>query len=102
MKAQIVIAAIILVSGCTKIHFDQSEPVVPDPGDSQSKWHHNMALSLVEVSPAVDLEAKCGANRWESVKTEKSFLNGLVTAIPYVSWIWTPKTVTVQCKEREA
>lgn len=101
MNKLIILSAIVFLVGCTKIHFDQAGPVAPDPSASQTMWHHNMAFSLVEVSTPVDLTAKCGSNGWESVKTETSFLNGLVTAIPYVSWVWTPKTVTVQCKNRE-
>jgi len=96
------IAFMLLLSACTKIHFDQAEPVIENPEQSQSAWHHNMAFSLVEVSQPVDLGAKCGSNGWESVKTETSFLNGLIGWIPYVSAIWTPKTVTVQCQSPEA
>lgn len=98
MKALVVIMTIALISSCTTIHFDQADPVTPDPATSQSQWHHIMVLSLVEASEPVDLQAKCGTSGWESVKTETSFLNGLVQAIPYVSLIWAPKTATVQCK----
>ncbi|MBT8442605.1 MAG: Bor family protein [Gammaproteobacteria bacterium] len=98
MKNSLTLALFLLVAGCTKIHFDQAGPVTENPGNSQSAWHHNMAFSLVEVSQPVDLDATCGSRGWESVKTETSFLNGLVGWIPYVSAIWTPKTVTVQCQ----
>ena len=102
MKILTTIAFVLLVSACTTIHFDETEPVVANPQQSQSEWHHIMAFSLVEVSEPVDLAAKCGSNGWESVKTEVSFLNGLIGWIPYVSAIWAPKTVTVQCQGSEA
>ena len=98
MKSLIAFIVILLVSGCTTIHFDQAEPIVKDSSNSHSAWHHNMVLSLVEVSEPVDLQAQCGSSEWASVTTETSFWNGLVQAIPYMSWIWTPKTVTVQCQ----
>ena len=87
-----------LLGGCTTIHFDQNEPVAANPSREHSNWHHNMVFALIEVSKPVDLQKKCGANGWSSVKTEETFLNGLVGSIPYVAWIWSPKTATVQCK----
>ncbi|MFW2404952.1 MAG: Bor/Iss family lipoprotein [Gammaproteobacteria bacterium] len=98
MRISLVLAAVMLATGCTKIHFDQAAPVAEDAEMSQSAWHHNMVFSLVEVSQPVDLGSTCGSNDWESVKTETSVLNGLIGWIPYVSAIWTPKTVTVQCE----
>jgi hypothetical protein len=98
MKYLCALAIILLMNGCTTIYFDQDEPVTPDPARTQSNWHHTMVFSLIEVSQPVDLQQKCGDKGWASAKTEQTFLNGLVSSIPYVSWIWTPKTASVQCK----
>ena len=90
-------AIIMFLNACTTIHFDQNEPVAANPARSESNWHHNMVFALIEVSQPVDLQERCGDNGWSSVKTEETFLNGLVSSLPYVGWVWSPKTATVQC-----
>lgn len=98
MKKIIFAALVLLNSGCTQMYFDRAEPVLPNTANAHSQWHSNMFFSLVEVSDPVDLQQQCGAGEWQSVKTETSFANGLIGVIPYMGWIWTPKTVTVQCQ----
>ncbi len=91
-----------LLAGCHTIHFDRDQPVVDNKALSQSQWHHNMGLSLVEVSEPVAVDTLCGAENWDSVKTETTFVNGLPGAlIPYIGAIWTPKTATVQCRAKQ-
>ncbi|SHH23257.1 Bor/Iss family lipoprotein [Ferrimonas marina] len=102
-KSLVAVAALVLLSGCHTIHFDHDQPVATNQAVSQSQWHHNMALSLVEVSQPVNLEQACGNNGWDSVTTETTFLNGLPTAvIPYLGLLWTPKTATVQCQSADS
>mgnify|MGYP000409786742 CR=1 FL=1 len=89
---------VILLSGCTTIHFDRNENLDLNATKSET-WHHNIVFSLVEVSDPVNLKQECGDQEWSSVKTELSFLNGLASGITgiVVPYIWYPKTVEVSC-----
>jgi hypothetical protein len=96
MKNLIVLFAILL-SGCTTIHFDRNENLDLNATKSET-WHHNAVLALVEVSDPVNLEEECGEKEWSSVKTELTFVNGLVSSIVnFVAPLWYPKTVEVSC-----
>ncbi|MBY5990974.1 Bor family protein [Ferrimonas balearica] len=101
-RLMMTLAAASLLAGCHTIHFDQEQPVASNKAQSHAQWHHNMALSLVEVSNPVDLDRNCGDNGWETVKTETTFINGLPGAvIPYLGLLWSPKTATVQCQDQQ-
>ncbi|GAA5189256.1 Bor/Iss family lipoprotein [Ferrimonas gelatinilytica] len=92
-----------LLAGCHTIHFDRDQPAMDNKALSQSQWHHNMGLALVEVSEPVSVNRFCGAENWDSVKTETTFVNGLPGAlIPYLGLIWTPKTTTIQCRGEQS
>jgi hypothetical protein len=97
MKKLLVISAILL-SGCTTIHFDKNANLDLNASKHET-WHHNIVLSLVEVSDPVNLKQECGDQEWSSVKTELSFLNGLAGGVAgiVVPFIWYPKTVEVSC-----
>lgn len=87
---------VLLLSGCTTIHFDNGN----EPGGTENagKWHHNFALALYEASPPVNLEQECAGEQWTSVKTELTFVNGLASGVVnYLAPIWYPKTVQVSC-----
>ncbi len=98
IKILSVLFFVILMSACTTIHFDKRDEA--PTGQAVEKWHHNVALALVEVSDPVDLKGQCQDKEWASVKTEFSFINGLaqfaVSAI--LPGVWYPKTVTISCK----
>lgn len=97
---KILILSVLLISGCTTIHFDNGE----DKGvKATEQWHHNFAMGLYEGSGPVDLGQECGEREWSSVKTEYSFLNGLTDGVVGglrngLGPIWAPKTVEVSCK----
>ena len=96
MKKILLITAILL-SGCTTIHFDRNANLDLNASKTE-KWHHNAILALVEVSDPIDLEQECGDQEWSSVKTELTFINGLVSGIVnFVAPVWYPKTVEVSC-----
>lgn len=96
MKKILIITAILL-SGCTTIHFDRNANLDLNASKTE-KWHHNAILALVEVSDPVNLEQECGDQEWSSVKTELSFVNGLVSGlVNFVVPVWYPKTVEVSC-----
>ncbi len=95
---KILITAVILLSGCTTIHFDRSDTMDLN-ATQKTSWHHNAFLALAEISDPVNLEQKCGEQEWTSVKTELTFMNGLASGfINQIAPLWYPKTVTVSCK----
>ena len=100
MKANLTLCALaaLLMQGCTQIYFDNG--AVPDVQNTQKSrsWHHNWAIDLYESTDPVNLESRCRDGQWQTVKTEKSFLNGLASsAANQILPIWYPKTVTVSC-----
>jgi hypothetical protein len=98
MMKKIILFAAILLSGCTTIHFDRNATIDLDATKTE-KWHHNALLALVEVSEPVNLTEECGEQAWSSVKTELSFVNGLLSGIVnQFAPLWYPKTVTISCK----
>lgn len=98
MKRIAILAAAISLSACTTIHFDNGEVNQAQQPKAET-WHHNVLLDLVEVSAPVDPAATCGDNEWASVKTERTFLNGLASSfVNVIGPIWYPKTAQVTCK----
>jgi hypothetical protein len=96
MKKLLVIA-VILLSGCTTIHFDKNATIDTN-SITVEKWHHNVIGALIEVSDPVNLEKECGSQEWSSVKTELTFINGLVSGlVNFVAPVWYPKTVEISC-----
>lgn len=85
-------------SGCTTIYFDKGKDVKSTMVTEQ--WHHNFVGGLYEGSAPVNLKQECGDKSWVSVKTEESFVNGLVFWSTWLTLggIWYPKTVEVACK----
>lgn len=96
MKLLILLPMILLV-GCHTIHFDKAEPSTSSVQYEQ--WHHNWAYDLFEGSSPVKPDEKCGDKEWNSVKTERSFINGIAGVVgTMVLPIWYPKTASVSCE----
>ena len=97
----IVLLAAYAAVGCTTITFESKLANTANGTNKVEKWHHNMALSLVEVSEPVNLKQECMGNDWVSVKTETSVLNALAASVPnsVVSGLWDPKTVEIHCEK---
>ena len=58
------------------------------------KWHSGLVFGIAELSGPYDLSRIC-PNGWAEIRTETSFVNGLVQ---FVTWnIYNPQTVTVRC-----
>ena len=94
----ILIVGLILLSGCTSIHFDNG-PQTAVAQANENKWHHNFLFSLYEGSDAVDLAAECQQKEWVSVKTELTAANIFSSVIVnFLGPIWYPKTVEVTCQ----
>lgn len=94
---KIIAISVVLLSGCTTIHFDRNIEPATNP-TVVKEWHHNMVLSLIEVSAPINLEERCKEQQWTSVKTELSFLNILAGgAVNTIAPIWYPKSVEISC-----
>lgn len=69
------------LTGCYTIHF------LKDSNSSQgsymfTSWHHIGLLGLMEFSPPVNLKTTCGGpDKWESVRVQTGFLQGLVRTL---------------------
>lgn len=73
-------------SGCSTMVFvngtsgDQGR-AGPVAALENEEWHHDGVFGLVEFSPPVDLQNRCNGSDWKSVKIEKTFVNGLASAV---------------------
>tara|TARA_B100001250_G_C19604038_1_gene701924 strand:- start:112 stop:471 length:360 start_codon:yes stop_codon:yes gene_type:complete len=119
MKIKLILSLLALfAAGCSTIQFNntgansdkslelEKNGLNNDP--LTSSWHHNMVLSLIEVTDPVDLAAECEASKgsqaeWATVKTEHTFINGLASLVVNAFLpinLWTPMTVEVDCSTK--
>ncbi|MCP4409417.1 MAG: hypothetical protein GY807_17040 [Gammaproteobacteria bacterium] len=75
----IVGAMVITTSACSTIKFYNDE-AKPD-AQAYSEYHHMAGLDLVEVSDPVDMRQRCDGEQWQYVTTERTFANGVVSAL---------------------
>lgn len=88
------IAIVAGASGCFTTTVKSGAPAAPPVIEYDEKWHSGLIAGIAELSGPYDLSKVC-PNGWAEIKTETSFLNGLVQA---VTWgIYNPQTVTVRC-----
>ena len=97
-------AAALLLCGCSVMHFQNGD--VDPKGFAKKQWHHNVALSLVEVSSSVDLQTLCNEGPWARVSTYESFGTGVVGYVdefvegfvsPITFDLWDPQMVEYTC-----
>jgi len=101
-KIIFLVTTLLILSGCTRIHFDNGEQVSNEHQVQKKQWHHNAAFSLYEGSEPINLNKICNGDNWSSVETQVSFVNGLAgSAINQLGPIWYPKTVITECKKRQ-
>ena len=80
------------LQACSTIYF------VTDPKSTSttySEWHHDWLYGLIEGSDAVDMGARCKGADWKTVKTQETFLQGLVEGITYN--LYNPHGVEYSC-----
>ena len=90
----------VLCAGCSTIQF-QNGPST-QPREISNEWHHIAAFSLMEVSDPVDLTDRCNGKAWDTVTTERTFINGLAGMIDSLIIgvdLWEPWTVEYSCRE---
>ena len=81
-------------TGCYTSYIKSGAPVAAAPIEHDEKWHSGIIYGLAELSGPYDLSRIC-PNGWAEIKTETSFVNGLVEWVTFS--LYNPQTVTVRC-----
>ena len=98
MKNKVLAALLVFgIQGCSTIYF-QSD--AKSTYTAYSEWHHDWLYGLIEGSDPVDMSVRCKGNEWRTVKTQESFLQGLVSGITYNHY--TPHGVEYSCMKAAA
>jgi Bor protein len=86
--------SLLVLSGCYTTTLTRGASTAPAQFEYDEKWHHGFVAGIAEVSGPYNLARICPRG-WAEIKTETSFLNGLVEAV--TSGIYAPQTITVRC-----
>jgi len=81
-------------AGCYTTTLQSGLPAAPPTVEYDDKWHSGVVLGIAELSGPYDLQKIC-PNGWAQIKTETSFVNGVVELV--TSGIYSPQTVTIHC-----
>ena len=108
MRVAIVLAAVLLVSGCYRTHYSNFHRPGSEPAASVSEpvrvtgWQHFFLYGWVPGERAIDARSECGGEaKIESIETRRTFLQGLVAAFAgYYINIYSPWNAAVFCTER--
>jgi hypothetical protein len=88
------LATCIAATSCFSTVVKSGAPPASAPIEYDEKWHSGLIFGLAELSGPYDLSRIC-PNGWAEIKTETSFVNGLVQ---FITWnIYNPQSVTVRC-----
>jgi hypothetical protein len=80
------------LQACSTIYFQSDDRI---NSTAYSEWHHDWLYGLIEGSDAVDMNARCKGADWRVIKTEQSFLQGLVETVTYN--LYNPHGVEYSC-----
>lgn len=86
--------ASLALSGCYTTTVRSGKQPATATIEYDERWHHGFVWGIAEVSGPYDLSQACPGG-WAEIKTETSFVNGLVEAV--TSGIYSPQTVTIRC-----
>ena len=95
MTRSILLAALLIAltqTACSTVYFHNGANTGNDVGADQ---FHDIMLGAIEVGGPVDLKTECNGGDWATVKTEQTFLTGLVQQLQP---IYTPWGVAWKCK----
>jgi len=92
----LILAVATTLTGCFHIRYTNDGPASAEP--AQSSWHHNVVFGLVEISEPENVTKAC-PNSFGLVKSEQSFVAGLVSAITLN--IYTPTDVLIYCTAKK-
>ena len=86
-------------AGCYTTTLQSGLPAAPPTVEYDDKWHSGVVLGIAELSGPYDLQKICPKG-WAQIKTETSFVNGVVELV--TSGIYSPQTVTIHCSASPA
>jgi hypothetical protein len=86
--------ALVGMAGCYTTTLRSGVAPAPPTIEYDAKWHSGVVLGIAELSGPYDLQKIC-PNGWAQIKTETSFVNGIVEYV--TSGIYSPQSVTIQC-----
>ncbi len=97
MKTKIYLSAIamLMTSACSTTYFHNSG--IQNDQVDYSEWHHDGILGLVEFSDPVDLNARCEGNNWQTIRTQQTFVQGLIGVVPIVGALYNPQEAAYSC-----
>jgi hypothetical protein len=81
-------------AGCYTTTLQSGLAPAPPTIEYDEKWHSGVILGIAELSGPYDLQKIC-PNGWAQIKTETSFVNGLVELV--TTGIYSPQSVTIRC-----
>jgi hypothetical protein len=88
------VLAVLGAPGCYTTTLQSGLPAAPPTVEYDDKWHSGVVLGIAELSGPYDLQKIC-PHGWAQIKTETSFVNGVVELV--TSGIYSPQTVTIHC-----
>lgn len=90
-----------LFFSCAKIHFkngsDTKAQIQKFGPHSNNSWHHVGVMSFVELEGPFNLEGHC--EEWSQITTSKDIPQAVFGFLPYVSFWYSPWTLTLNCKK---
>jgi hypothetical protein len=89
----ILVGTAFILSGCSVMHFKNGS--VETTGRTVESWHHNLALSLYEASPPLNMEALCADRQWSMVTTKVTFSSGVAGMVG--NSLWSPQIAHYTC-----
>lgn len=97
MTRSILLAALLFAltqTACSTVYFHNGANAGSDVGPDQI--HHVMLVGM-EVAEPVNLTQQCDGGDWETVKTENTFLTGLIRS--FTAPFYTPWGVAWKCED---
>lgn len=100
------IFTLITLSGCTQLRLHNDSADSTALTETTGLWHHRVLYESLEVSAAIDPQAACQGNHWQSVRSQHSLVSIPLTAAlwPLVgpsalgTGLWTPSRVSITCQ----
>ena len=97
-RAACALALIGASSACYTTTLRSGQPANPARQEYDQRWHHGVIWGIAELSGPYNLKEIC-PNGWAEVKTETSFVNGLLDLL--TSGVYAPQSVTIRCSGEE-
>ncbi|MDQ3231581.1 MAG: Bor family protein [Pseudobdellovibrionaceae bacterium] len=93
MRLVALLSIVLSMSACHTIHFTKGDS--PSAEISTQAWHHTGIFGLAEFSEPYNLKEVCNGKDWDTVTTERNFVQGFVGGITYS--LYTPINKAVKC-----